>query len=337
MTTDGRIKRGVSLYSFQQAYFLRELTLEQCIAKAAELGALGIETIAEQMMPGYPNLPDEFYAQWHGWMERYGTRATCHDAFFDFSRRKGHVRSDDDLAASLRRDIDHASRLGAYVIRVIVITTPDVVEQCIPYAAEKGIKLALEIHSPFHFDHPRIRAHTEVYEKYGPEAVGYMPDMGIFVRRVPRVALERFLRDGAREEIVRHVEAAYEAAVADGRTGEALSSLVDEVQRMGGSELDVGVARYATHLNWSDPQRLLDFMPYIHHIHAKFYEMTGEGSEYSIPYEEVVPVLAAGGFDGYLSSEYEGQRWVQDTDDVDEVEQVRRQQELFRRILGEAS
>ena len=66
------IKRGVSLYSYQQAYFLRELTLEQCIAEAAKIGAVGIESFAEQMMPGFPDIPDSFYEEtWPAWMETY--------------------------------------------------------------------------------------------------------------------------------------------------------------------------------------------------------------------------------------------------------------------------
>ena len=44
-----QIKRGVSLYSFQEEYFLRKLTLEDCIAKAASFGAYGIEIIGEQI------------------------------------------------------------------------------------------------------------------------------------------------------------------------------------------------------------------------------------------------------------------------------------------------
>ena len=75
----------------------------------------------------------------------------------------------------------------------------------------------------------------------------------------------------------------------------------------------------------------------IGHIQAKFYEMTGGGSEYSIPYDEIVPVLVQGGFDGYLSSEYEGNRHIQDAFPVDSVEQVRRQHEMFARLLGETS
>ena len=45
------IKRGVSLYSFQEEYFLRTMSLEDCIAAAAGIGANGIEIIPEQSDP----------------------------------------------------------------------------------------------------------------------------------------------------------------------------------------------------------------------------------------------------------------------------------------------
>jgi hypothetical protein len=46
-------------------------------------------------------------------------------------------------------------------------------------------------------------------------------------------------------------------------------------------------------------------------------------------------VLIEGGYDGHLSSEYEGQRHIEDAFEVDGREQVRRQQEMFKRLLGE--
>jgi hypothetical protein len=38
-----------------------------------------------------------------------------------------------------------------------------------------------------------------------------------------------------------------------------------------------------------------------------------------------------------LSSEYEGNRHIQDAFEVDSLEQVRRQQVMFTRLLGEAA
>lgn len=327
--------RGVSLYSFQQAFYLGRMSLEDCIASSAELGATGIETLAEQMMPGFPHLPDSFYRTWHGWMERYGTTPTAHDMFLDTKRWKDRLLTHDEMVESVKRDIDHASKLGCDVIRVIVITPPEVIEACIPYAAERKVKLALEIHAPRHFDDEWIQSHYEMYRRHGPEWVGFTPDMGMFTRRFPRVIADRLLRDGASERIVRYVVETYDAAAGGGGAPPDLTELRADVEKMGANEHDLRAANFATRMIWSNPRRLLDFMPYIHHIHAKFYDMTDEGEEYSIPYGEIVPLLLEGGFTGSLSSEYEGQRHIQDVHEVDEVEQVRRQQRMFEHLLAQ--
>lgn len=78
---------------------------------------------------------------------------------------------------------------------------------------------------------------------------------------------------------------------------------------------------------------MLPFMDKIFHIHAKFYEMQDDLTEYSIPYKDIISVLKKGGFEGYLSSEYEGNRHIQDVFEVDSVEQVRRQQEMFKILI----
>ena len=138
---NNQIKRGVSLYSFQEEYFLRKMTLEDCIAACAKMGANGIETIGEQMMPGFPNLSDAFYDQWHGWMDKYGTTPTCHDMFLDIKKFKGRLMTDEEMLASVIRDIKHANRLGCTVIRVIVNTPPHIMEAAAPYAEEYNVRL----------------------------------------------------------------------------------------------------------------------------------------------------------------------------------------------------
>ena len=82
------IKRGVSLYSFQEEYFLRTMSLEDCIAAAADIGARGIEIIPEQSIPGYPKLTDEFVQTWHGWMKTAFRGSTSSSSC---SRTAGHA------------------------------------------------------------------------------------------------------------------------------------------------------------------------------------------------------------------------------------------------------
>ena len=328
MTANHRIKRGVSLYSLQEEYFLRKLDLEDCIATCARMGALGIETIAEQMMPGFPNLPDSFYDTWHSWMAKYGTVPTCHDMFLDTKRYKDRLLTQEEMIESIRTDLRHAARLGCKVMRVLVSVSPDLVERCIPFAEEYDVKMGLEIHSPFHFDHPWIMRYTEMIERTGTRHVGYVPDMGIYVKRYPKVMRDHALRHGATERIVDYVCEAYEA-----RT--LAEYVIFEVGSMGGNEQDRRFAESVRHIIWSNPKRMLEFMPHIYHIHAKFYDMVDDQHEYSIPYDEIIPVLKRGGYEGYLSSEYEGNRWIQDVSPVDSVEQVRRQHAMFERLLAQ--
>lgn len=328
MTKDNQIKRGVSLYSFQEEFFLRKMTLEDCVAASAKLGAFGIETIAEQMMPGFPNLSDDFYAQWHDLMAKYGTTPTCHDMFLDTKMYKGRLMTDEEMLQSVIRDIKHANKLGCSVIRIIVITPPHIMEMAAPYAEEYNVRLGVEIHAPFTFDHEWIQKHYEVMERVGSPFLGFVPDMGTYEKRFPRVRSERYLRRGAKPAIVEYLSEAYE-------NGEKLDGLDQQIEKMGGGDLEKSMLADLTRIVFDDPKKLLDYMPRIFHIHAKFYEMLDTGTEYSIPYEEVVPVLIEGGYTGYLSSEYEGNRHIQDAFEVDSFEQVRRQQEMFKRLLGE--
>jgi sugar phosphate isomerase/epimerase len=328
MANRTNIKRGVSLYSFQEEYFLRKMTLEDCIAAAARMGALGIEIIGEQMVPGFPNPGEAFFDNWRGWMEKYGTTPTCHDMFLDRNRYRGRLLDEDEMLRSVVRDLQFAGKLGCPVIRVIANTPPEIAEKAIPYAEELGVKMGVEIHSPLDLDHERIRAHIETIGRTGTKFLGFIPDMGIYVKRFPRIITERFTRDGAQEKIVEYITERY-------NSHEPLGDLVETVKAMGGNERDLALAGMAGHYIYSNPRKLLEQKDRIFHIHAKFYEMLPDYTEYSIPYDQVVPVLIEGGYNGYLSSEYEGNRHIQDVYEVDSVEQVRRQQEMFRRLLGE--
>jgi sugar phosphate isomerase/epimerase len=321
------IRRGVSLYSYQEEYFLRKLTLEQCIAEAAKIGAPGIESIGEQMMPGFPNLPDAFYEQWRGWMAQYGTVASCHDAMLDTKKYQHRLLTDDECMVEFERDLRHAAKLGCKVIRVLCMVSPEIMVKAVPIAEKYDVKMGIEVHAPYYFDHPWIMRHLEAAARLGTKHYGLVPDMGIFTRRLPRIARDRMERMGATPRILDYVCEAYES-------GQLSEYVIFEARKMGGNALDVSWAEQCRHSVNTNPKRLTEFMPYIFHIHAKFYEMLDDGTEYSIPYDQIIPALNAGNYQGFLSSEYEGNRHIQDAFPVDSVEQVRRQHAMFERLLA---
>jgi sugar phosphate isomerase/epimerase len=323
------IKRGASLYSFQEEYFLRKMSLEDIIATCEKLDIPGIEIIGEQMAPGFPEPGDEFFENWHKWMDKYGRTPVCHDMFLDWNKHKGRTMTLDEQVQSMVRDLKFANRLGATVIRAIHTTDLSVLERSVPYAEEYNVKMGVEIHAPNHVDHPAMQRLWELMERLDSPYLGFTPDMGIFTRRMPRVVSDRWLRNGARKDVVDHIIDVY-------NSHERQEQLPEDVEKMGGGPEDVAAAGYASRaMIWSEPRSLLKIMPRMVHIHAKFNEMLPDYTEYSIPYDEIIPVLIEGGYNGYLSSEYEGNRHIQDAFEVDSVEQVRRQQMMFKRLLGE--
>ena len=60
-----QIKRGVSLYSYQQTQFFKQLDLEGQIREVGTnlYGADGIEMLDEQSLRKYPHPPEEFFSQ----------------------------------------------------------------------------------------------------------------------------------------------------------------------------------------------------------------------------------------------------------------------------------
>ena len=324
------IKRGVSLYSFQNETFQGKMTLEDCIRTCAEMGAYGIEVVGEQSFWGWPEAGVEQAEidNWHRMIAQYGCVPVSHDFMLDYKRYKGREMPFEEQVASVRKDIDFGVRLGVKYVRALVSIAPEVLVAAAPYAEEKGIKILIEVHAPLHFDHPWIIRHAEAYEQSGSDALGFLPDMGMFLHSFPPVWKAKFLRLGVPPEIADYVVKAYEDRVLS-------EYVINNVREMGGAGPAIAMAETLRHNAAFEPRRMLDFTPRIHNIHGKFYEVTVDYLEPSSPYAEIGEVLEQGGYDGYICSEYEGNRWIEDAEEPDSVEQVRRQQVMLAKLLGE--
>ena len=81
----------------------------------------------------------------------------------------------------------------------------------------------------------------------------------------------------------------------------------------------------------SEPEDIIPYLPYIHCCHAKYYNMSEDFEETTIPYREVIDIMIKHGWDGYLLSEYEGKNH----NDINHcITQVRRHQLFMKKILG---
>ena len=323
------IKRGVSLYSYQNETFLGEMTLDDCIRVCPEMGANGIEVIGEQSFWGHPeqSIEDAAIEGWHASIKKHGAVPVALDFMIDYKRYKGRIMTLEEQVESIKKDIALAKRLGTPFMRVLVSIDPDVLVAAAPFAEEAGVKLLVEVHAPLHFDHPWILRHAEAFDKSGSDALGFLPDMGMFLDKFPPCWKARFIRNGVPQNIADYIEKAYEDRVLS-------EYVIQNVREMGGTGPSLGMAETLRHNAAYAPERMLPHMDRIHNIHGKFYEMTEDCIEPAIPYERIIQVLTKGNYDGYICSEYEGNRWIEDAHTVDSVEQVRRQQKMLENLIN---
>jgi hypothetical protein len=231
-------------------------------------------------------------------------------------------------AERLLADIKCANRLGFTNMRLLGSTPLPVVEKVLPAAEKANIKLNFEIHGPNRLEGRTVDAWVKMFEKTQSGYLGLNPDMSLFEKKPVAVRRDCQIRGGVlRADIAKYIDQAQADGVPQDRA-------VAEVTRMGGGTGDQMYleSRYA---GYQDPKKLVPLLKYAHHIHGKCYEMNADCQETSIAYDEVIPLVIASGFQGYIATEYEGQRFVMDNSQEDEVEQVRRHQVMMKRLLGE--
>jgi sugar phosphate isomerase/epimerase len=332
--TTSNIKRGISIYNFQEKYYRKEMTLADCIATAHRFGVTGFEMLSDQMIPGYPsikyNLSDQFLGQWRDLMQQYPVKPIAFDVYGETKLRKGKITPDADVVAELVELIKTADALGFKILRLTFHLPIAVVEAMIPHAEERGMKWALEVHAPHLLTGEWVQKNVELALRKKTKSLGLMPDMGIFCKTIPGLVLDEARRQGATPKIVDFMSKVY----ADRQIPK---DLVEQVRAMGGNEADEWLALRLVIGVWTyhDPKNLLKYMPHIFHIHGKFYEMTEDLREPDVAYEAIMPMLIEGGYDGFIMSEYEGQRLTHGVDmGYDEVEQVRRHQKMLSQYIG---
>jgi hypothetical protein len=371
------MKLGVSLYSYQQSQFFKELNLEDQIREVGENlpGANGIE-IVDEMSLRYPNPKKAFIKQWFDWMEQYGTVPVAMDVSCDVLQFRDHVMSIDECAERLKHDIRLAKKLGFPIVRVLSTTSLEIIVKALPLAEKLDIRLGKEIHQPMPLEGKQVTEILEYIERTGTTHLGIVPDFGIFQVRPSEALLQWMERLGAKPEAsnasielalllnggaepLGPIDMSFHTAgnirselkhfLVTGECHSTLRDLFIGVKKFADSRIskaeliDYTVVAEALMLSRTSPDLLRQIAKHVVSVHAKFYNMSpipnkeGQFQDIAFDYEAGIKALKEGGYEGYLNSEYEGQRYFQDRlreHMMSEVEQVRRHQEMLRRLIN---
>ncbi|MFC0681578.1 sugar phosphate isomerase/epimerase family protein [Lysobacter korlensis] len=309
--------QGVTLYSFTRAFHRREYDLEGLIRKTAESGfGPGLEIIGFSGFKNFPNLSDEYVDWFRGLIDETGLVPTSLAVNTDVGIRRDRLMTDDELVEYMARQIDVAARLGFRIARVQISLTPDSMEQLLPLAERHGVTLALEVHAHQHAHHPAILRLRDRFEKLGSPLLGFTADWGATVSGFAPSLLEAYRRRDASPELLKAVVDLWEQYYREGPPadepahGKRFGAFIGLAARHGRPELGIDFAINGTGLFGPAPvESWREIMPWIRHVHGKFFGIDENGEEPSVPVRELISLLVESGYSGAISSEYEGWHW----------------------------
>ena len=319
------IKLGVTLFSYTKEYCSGIFSFEDCVRYTAQMGLDGYEIVAAQMSPSYPYISDEFLGQVNALKAKYGISPICYAANTDMGMRYDRDLTEQELLSATLRDIRSAHKLGCKIIRVQYRLSPEVLVKAVPYAEEYDVKLGIEIHNPETPSTPKMQAYYDAIVASGSKHIGFVPDFGCFADKPNYNAYEGALERGANKELLDYaVQLCYDQVPM--KEAEALLMAKNpDKEVMASFYMNYGYLQFTKNPDFEGLKRI---MPYCFHFHGKFHHMLDDGTERSIPYEKILPIIQDAGFDGYIMSEYEGRR-----PDCSTVDMIQRQIDMQRRIL----
>lgn len=331
------IKSCVSLYSLQYQYLHGKMNLEDMFRYMDELHVEGIEILPDQMLKGTPNPTEETYAMWQGLVDKYKPGLACDDIFLNTNLYKNRELTRRECVELIKQEIVMAHRLGFKVIRLVSMVPAWILEPCLETAEKNDVALCIEIHGGLGFDVPKTDEYLNEMLRLNSPYIGIVPDTSLFCRRPPRVVGEYCMEMfGTNPDLIKYAEEVFASGTdffalhqkCGGMDPKLMSYVKDPARDM----------FYASNLEGYENRPLScmdDFADYIRHFHFKLYEMTPEGTEYSIDYKEVLEYLHRHDYDGYVATEYEGNRWILPDREIPERQQVEAHQKLIQRLIKE--
>jgi sugar phosphate isomerase/epimerase len=325
LTTAGP-RLGLTLFSFTREFWLRQWTLEECLARAGRLGDdIALELVGAQSLPSYPQLTADDECDLRESIARHGLIPTCYGAHIERGRVPGRVASLDETVEIVEREIDIAVRLGFPLVRLQTATAA-ILERLLPSAERAGVRVVVELHAR-PITTPEMQEALALMERLQTPHLGFILDLGAIMTRVPSSYLELGRREGVPESLVELTRDSWEA-------GASLDDALGAASRSAAPSAIGWVRACWSMFHRTDPSTIDQVLAHLAHVHAKFFGIDEHGEEPTIPYDAILARLRDGGFTGALSSEYLSWRQADETDSYD---QVARHHAMMSRLWGAAS
>jgi sugar phosphate isomerase/epimerase len=320
---------GVTLFSFTTEFISRQYSFEQILAKVADLGiGPGVEIIGFQSIRGFPAVSDAFAERFRELMAKYKLVPSCLAINADAAIRRGTMMTVEESAEYLKPQILAAAKLGIPTVRSQFSAPAEAIRRLIPLIEKLNIKIGPEIHAPITVNSPPVMAYREMYAKANCPNLGFVPDFGCAAANIPPSYVEYLIKQGSPPDLVKMGLEIWQS------DQEAPAKRAEFARRAAAQGADPsiisGIAVIFSILSRQEASAWLDILPQVIHIHGKFYDFDPQGNESSVPYDKLLPVFIDNGFNGYMSSEWEGHLYSQ----ADAFDMVVKHHALCRRIMA---
>ena len=281
------------------------------------------------MIPSYPYVSDEFVAFIEKCKEKYGIGPICYSANMDRGMLKDRDLTEDEMVARAITDIISANKLGCTVMREQYLLSPSGLVRIAPYAEAYNVHVGIEIHNPESPITPAILDYVEAIEKSGSKYIGFVPDFGCFATKPNKPYWDRALAAGATvEQLEKCAQLRYEEVPME----EAMKIMAPDIEKcpqLGGTLNSMyGFVQFRKSCT-KELEGLKRIMPYCFEMHGKCHYVDENLHEVAIPYEEIIPVIAASDYEGYIVTEYEAEGGY------DSIEQTTRHVAMVKKLLKE--
>ncbi len=182
-------KRGVALYSYS-AEFGFEKTLEDCFEDLCDMGAHGIEILANTHIENYPYPTDEWVDKWFRLCDKYQVEPVEYGHWIDVRVLQDRDLTTQEAVERLEQDMRLAHRLGFHVLRTKmsvkngnldpVENWRDIIRGVLPLAEKLDLKLCPEIHIPTSLKSQMIQDYVDFIKETGTKNFGLNIDFSVF-------------------------------------------------------------------------------------------------------------------------------------------------------------
>lgn len=182
-------KRGISLYSYSAEFGMTK-NLEDCFEDMYDMGAHGLEILANSHIENYPYPTDAWVDRWFSLLDKYEIVPVEYGNWIDSHVLGTRELTTEESVKWLQRDIRLAARLGFKCMRTkmpvinedleAVTNWRDIIRGALPTAEKYGIVMLPEIHTPTNLNSRMVQDFVAFIDETGTKNFGLNIDFSVF-------------------------------------------------------------------------------------------------------------------------------------------------------------